>query len=164
LKRELWIVGILSVRNPSPCFFARDGCRGPDLSKAGIGVMNMLKRRVLFLALGLVAASVPVRAADNAATSPTLIVRVRSIDSVIADFKYLTSIAGRGDEARQLDGAIKKAFPNGFQGIDSKRPLGLYASLDADGNVQDSKGVLLLPVSDEKTFLGVLEKFNLKPI
>jgi len=125
----------------------------------------MLKRRFLFMAvLGLATLSAPARmSAADAPAAPTLIIRVRSIDSLLADLKYLTSVAGRGDEAKQLDAQLKKVFPKGFQGIDSKRPLGLYASLDADGVVKETKGVVLLPVSDEKTFIGVLENFNLKP-
>jgi hypothetical protein len=124
----------------------------------------MLKRRFFFVAvLGLAALSAPPRLCAADAAAPTLVVRVRSIDSLLADLKYLTSVAGRGDEAKQLDAQLKKAFPKGFQGIDSKRPLGLYAFLDADGVLKESKVVVLLPVSDEKTFIGVLENFNLKP-
>jgi hypothetical protein len=126
----------------------------------------MLRRRIICIALlGLAAfaAPVPLSAAD-APAPPTLIVRLQSIDNVIAGVKYLAGVAGRADEAKRLDAQLKQVFPNGIQGIDSKRPLGLYASLDPNANLMESSGVLLVPVKDEKSFLGVLQKFNLKPM
>src|SRR3989442_11722392 len=113
----------------------------------------MLRRRIIFIALlGLAASAAPVLlSAADAPAPPTLIIRLQSIDHLIADVKYLAGVAGRADEAKRLDAQLKQVFPNGIQGIDTKRPLGLYASLDPNGNVIESNGVLLVPVKDEKS-------------
>src|SRR5439155_26713167 len=49
----------------------------------------------------------------------------------------------------------------GLDAIDTKRPLGLYGSLDA--NLLESTAVLLVPIADPKAFLGLVEGFDLKP-
>ena len=145
MKREWRIVGIFYGFNPFRGTFA------------GKGAFGMLKRRYVYLALlGLLAACARMQAADSSAVPPTLVIRVRSIDSLIADVKYLTSLSGRGNEVRALDAALKRATPNGFEGIDDKRPIGLYGLADQDGNLQETKVVLLVPVSDEKTVIGLL--------
>jgi hypothetical protein len=96
-----------------------------------------------------------VRAADSAL--PTLVVKVRSIDGVIADVKYLAELAGQGAQAKQqIDGVLQKVLPKGFQGIDTHRPLGLYGTID--DSLQDSTGVILIPVSDEKAFVDLIEQ------
>ncbi len=122
----------------------------------------MPARCLLFLALtGVFAVPGPARsAAGDSARPPTLIVRVRSLDSVLADVKYFLTLAGREEDVKNLDDAIKKTFPKGFEGIDSKRPLGLYGTLDPDGNLQESIPVLLVPIVDEKAFLGLLENLT----
>lgn len=121
----------------------------------------MFARRCLCLALiGLAILTGPVRAADTT-TPPTLIIRVRSIEGLIGDFQYLANLAGREEEAKQLHGLIhSRVGPKGLEGIDTKRPLGLYGSLDA--NLMESTAAVLIPVSDQKAFLGLLEGFNLK--
>ena len=85
----------------------------------------MSSRRSLSLAvLGLFAALVPVRAADDPSRSPTLIVRVRSIESVIDDVKYLSSRAGRGNvlEMLQTDRGEHLAADRRRQLVDLRGP------------------------------------------
>jgi hypothetical protein len=120
----------------------------------------MLTRLVLSLAVcGWAAAPSPARPAEQApAKEPTLVVRLRSIDDLLANVKYVASLTGREKEAKQIDQKIHAALPKGFEGIDAKRPLGLYAQLDPDGNLQESIPVALVPVSDEKAFLGLIER------
>jgi hypothetical protein len=120
----------------------------------------MLRRLVLFVAVfGLVAVTGPVRSADKAAANgPTLVVRLRSIDDILADVKYFASLAGREADAKRLDDHIHSAFPNGIEGIDTKRPIGLYAQLDPDGNLMESIPVALVPLKDEKAFVDLIEK------
>ena len=121
----------------------------------------MLKRCFcLVAAVSLATVCLPAPAAASDAAAPTVIVRVRSIDNLIADLKYVTGLIGRGAEAKQLDAAIKKTLPNGFQGIDTKRPIGLYAIADPDFNPAESQIVLLLPVSDEKALIGLIESIG----
>ena len=121
----------------------------------------MFTRRCLSLALfGLAAIIGPVRAAAaDAPTAPTLVVRVRSIDGLVGDVKYLATLAGRGEEAKQFEGLINaRVGSKGLEGIDTKRPLGLYGTLDA--NLMESTAALLIPISDQKAFLGLLEGFG----
>jgi hypothetical protein len=112
--------------------------------------------------LGLAAIPDPVRAAaDSAGTMPTLVVRVRSIDGLLSDFQYVARLAGREEEAKQLEGLLNsRAGPKGLEGIDTKRPLGLYGTLDA--NLTESSAVALIPISDQKAFLELLAGFNFK--
>jgi hypothetical protein len=117
----------------------------------------MLKRSLLLLAAaGLLLAPRPVRAGDS--TLPTLIVKVRSIDGLMDDVKYLANLVGHSREASQIDGTIKQVLPKGFQGIDTQRPLGLYGTID--DSLGDSTGVVLVPVSDEKGFLELVEQVS----
>jgi hypothetical protein len=123
----------------------------------------MFTRRRLWLALlGLAAIIGSGRAtAADATSTPTLVVRVRSIDGLIDDIKYLATLAGRGEEAKQFEGLIKaRVGQKGLEGINTKKPLGLYGSLDA--NIMESTAAVLIPISDEKAFLGLLEGFGFK--
>jgi hypothetical protein len=121
-------------------------------------------RSFFFLAaLGTALVLLPERsAAGDTATTPALIVKLPSIDGALADLKYLAGLAGREAEAKQIDEQVKKTFPKGFLGVDTKRPLGAYGILDRDGNLQDITGALLVPITDERAFLGLLENFNFK--
>src|SRR5262249_47045336 len=47
------------------------------------------------------------------------------------------------------------------EGIDVKKPIGLYANVKTSLN--ESEVVLLLPIADEKTFLDFLGALNLEP-
>jgi hypothetical protein len=98
----------------------------------------------------------------EATVTPTVVLRLRSIDGLIADVKYLAESAGHTKEAGDFDQSIKQALPNGFEGIDTKRPIGLYGILDPAGSLPDSTVVLLVPVSDEKAFLGLFERFGIQ--
>src|SRR4051794_1129967 len=107
----------------------------------------MRTRSFLFLAVcGLMALPTPARPADDKAQTPTLVVRLRSIDGLVSDFKYLATLAGRAEEAKQVDALIKNWI--GDKGIDSKRPLGLYGTINP--GLMDSTAVVLVPIADEK--------------
>src|SRR5579864_1395920 len=68
------------------------------------------------------------RVQDNKSTPPTIVVRIRSVDTVIENVKLLVSLAGRDNIAQQIEGLIKtKVGPKGLEGIDPKRPFGGYA-------------------------------------
>jgi hypothetical protein len=122
----------------------------------------MRKRFGLFLAvLGLIAAPAPARPAEDQAEALTLIVRVRSIDGLLDDFQYLANLAGREEQAKQIDGLIKgRIGEQGLDGIDTKRPFGLYGTINP--GLMDSNAVVLVPVANEKAILSLLENFNVK--
>src|SRR5262249_28070400 len=48
----------------------------------------------------------------------------------------------------------------GIEGLDTKRPIGAYAVLNA--NVVESEAVVLLPVADEKALIGFMENLPIK--
>jgi hypothetical protein len=109
--------------------------------------------------VGLVAlpAPTPLKAAESA--TPSLVVRIKSIDTLIADIKTLATLGGAEEQAKQIDGILKaKIGAKGFEGIDPKRPLGMYGTLT--GNLIDASAVVLVPIADEKTFLDLLERLN----
>jgi len=92
---------------------------------------------------------------------PTIVVRVRSVDTVIDNVKLVVSLAGRDNIAQQIEGLIKtKVGPKGLEGIDPKRPFGGYARFTEDFQVP--AGVIMIPIADEKAFLGWLENLNVK--
>ena len=62
--------------------------------------------------------------------SPSLIVNIRSIDSLMDDAKYIMTLAGQEELAKQLDGMLKSMVgKEGLKGIDTKRPLGFYGTV-----------------------------------
>jgi hypothetical protein len=117
----------------------------------------MLARWLCFLTLlGLTVLPAPARAADDKTVTPTLQVRLRSIDGLLEDLKYMAKTTGGEDDAAKLDTSLKQMLPNGFEGIDTKKPLGAYVVLDP--NITDSSGVIFVPASDEKSFIGLVER------
>src|SRR5713101_4229696 len=94
-------------------------------------------------------------------TPPTVVVRVRSVDTVIDNVKLVVALAGRENIAQQIEGLIKtKVGPKGLEGIDPKRPFGGYARFTEELEVP--AGVLMVPIADENAFLGWLENLNFK--
>jgi hypothetical protein len=122
----------------------------------------MFARWITCLTLvGLVAAPAPVRAQAKKGWTPTVVVRVRSVDTVIDNLKLVVSLAGRENMAQQIEGLIKtKLGPNGLEGIDPKRPFGFYAKIGKE--VEDVIGAVMIPIADEKAFLGLIENLNFK--
>jgi hypothetical protein len=114
------------------------------------------------VALGLLALPVVTRAADAGGAGPTVVVRIEPLDDLLADARYLGALADRDELVKQFEGLVRaKAGPKGLDGIDLKRPLGFYGTVGPQGF--DSSGVLMVPVADEKAFLALLDKLNLKP-
>jgi hypothetical protein len=102
-----------------------------------------------------------VRSAEDA-TKPTLIARFKSIDGLIADARYLVELADRAEEAKQGEAFLKSLIGDkGLEGIDTKKPFGLYGKLAA--NFLESQVVVLAPVADEKAFVAMLGRLNFKP-
>jgi hypothetical protein len=125
----------------------------------------MFKRVLPFLALlGLAALPATARPAEQKKpTAPGLVLRVQSLDELMANFRYLAGLVGREEQAKQLEGILKDRAggPNGFEGVDAKRPMALYAVFD-EGGIENSKAVGLIPIADEKAFLALIEKLDCK--
>jgi hypothetical protein len=126
----------------------------------------MQKRLILRTALlGLVLALPAVaRAADKQADKlgkPAVILRFASLDQLRSDFLYLGKLVD-AERAKQLDKMIESRIGDkGLEGIDLKKPLGAYGWVGTQGF--DSSLVLLVPITEQKTFLGLLENFDIKP-
>src|SRR5258708_6911114 len=109
----------------------------------------------------LIADPAPLRAEDVKKSKPGVVVRIRPIGELLEDIKFLAKVNQLGDEGDQLEGIIKaKVGDKGLEGIDMKRPLGLYGDVGAAGI--DSTVVVLVPVTDEKAVLALLENINIK--
>jgi hypothetical protein len=128
-----------------------------------------MRHRCVALAalLGLVALGASAPAADRPAKAapagrPAVVVHVASINSLLEDARYLAQMAGKEEEARQAEKMVQKQTGGkALEGVDLTKPLGLYGTLEPD--LPDSRAVLLVPVADEKAFLGMLGRFGLKP-
>jgi hypothetical protein len=118
-----------------------------------------VRRFAFWVFLPLLAASAAARAADtNEPRAPTLLVRIKSIDDLIADGKYLARLGGEEDRASQVHGFLQSMVGDkGLEGIDVKRPLGLFGTLNGEPG-----GAALVPVVDDKAVLSLLERFGIK--
>jgi hypothetical protein len=113
-----------------------------------------MRTRTWVVTLAVLAAAVPARADTPKSVEPTVVVRLKSFDGLMADAKYLAELAGQADKAKEIDGVIQAlAGPKGLAGtgLDTKRPLAAYAVVGPNG--VDSKAVLMLPVADEAAFV-----------
>lgn len=115
----------------------------------------MFTRVVCVVALlGLVAA--PARSAEPKTKTPTVLVRVHSLNRLLDDVRYVLRLTDQPDALKQFDDGLKQGFPNGLEGIDATKPWAAYGVLEP--NLMETAGVLLIPVANEKAVLGLLEK------
>jgi hypothetical protein len=113
--------------------------------------------------VGLVAAAPAARAGEKPVTvEPGVVVRVKSLDTVLQNLKLLATLLGREQAALDIQGLIKaKVGAKGLQGIDMGRPVGAYVRFGQE--LEDLNGALLIPVADQKAFLTLLENLGMKP-
>jgi hypothetical protein len=104
-------------------------------------------------------AILPIALRAGGTDKPTVTVRVRSLDTLVDNAKLLVSLAGREEIAKQVEGLVKAKIGNqGLEGIDPARPFGAYARFGKE--LDDITGAILIPIADEKSFLGLLENLN----
>lgn len=103
----------------------------------------------LFLTCGLASAQ------PNA--GPTVEVRLRSVNDLVDKFEYVAGLAGKEDAVRQVRELIKvlSADGKGIEGIDPKKPIGVYATLAKE--IETSPFVVMLPIADEEQFLKAIK-------
>src|SRR5262249_48330162 len=91
------------------------------------------------------------------------VVRVQSLEELLSNFRYLGGLVGRDEEAKQIEGMIraKAGGPKGFEGIDAKRPMALYGVF-GEGGLESTTVVGIVPIADEKAFLGLIENLGAK--
>ncbi len=95
-------------------------------------------------------------APDAADDRPAVVVAFKSLDGLISDAKYVATLAGKDNEAQQFEGLFKKVLGQGLRAIDSKKPIGLYARINAD-DPQASEVVLLVPVASEEGLVSLIK-------
>jgi hypothetical protein len=123
----------------------------------------MVKRFVApWAILALFAGTIPARADERgAAGEPAVVVRLKSIDGLIEDAKYVAQLVGHDEEAKQAEGFLRSFLgEKGSEGIDPTRPIGFYGSLR--GDLPNSNGAVLIPITSEKSFVEMLERFNVQ--
>jgi len=93
---------------------------------------------------------------------PAALLRIEAIDDLFADLRYILKQAGQKEVGDQLEMGLKLLTGGkGLAGIDTKKPIGLYASVASKLN--ESQVMLLLPISDEKKFIEFLNERDIKP-
>jgi hypothetical protein len=111
--------------------------------------------------LALFAVGVSTRADDAAPAAPTLLVRIKSIDGLMADARYFATLAGQEEQAKQVEKMLPAFLgPKGLAGtgIDTTKPIGAYGILDPQ--LPNSQVVVMIPVSDEKAFVETLKTLS----
>src|SRR5262249_30207841 len=120
------------------------------------------------IAAVFLAGAAPARADDKEKAEPAVpfkaaaVARLEALDDLIADLRYVVQKAGREEEAKQIEAALKaRTGPKGLEGLDTKKPIGAYAVVEKQSNQSQVRS--LLPIADKKTFLTFLENLDLKP-
>jgi hypothetical protein len=115
---------------------------------------------LLLSSISLVTQPAPsVRAEQQASGGPALILRLRPIDSLQADVKYLLKQAGQGDKADQVDELLKVYVKD--SGVDTKRPLGGYGWIN--NLMTEPTFVFVVPITNQKAFVKKLDGFGYVP-
>lgn len=90
--------------------------------------------------------------------TPAVLVWTPSLASFLEQSKTLLTQIGQADAANTLtQQALGKLGAKGLTGIDGSRPLGLFLRFNPDPS-----GALVIPISQEREFLDLLERFDLK--
>ena len=124
------------------------------LRRVGVGLA------LLFLGLPAVAAPVP---APNAKYEPpTVVFQAQNGQKLLDSFRlYLKLNGGTPELQEKIDKGIKDVLgEKGFAGLDMARPMGGYVYLRP--KFEASSVVFVLPITDEKDALGLLERLHLE--
>ena len=86
---------------------------------------------------------------------------VQSVDAVLDQVRHTMKLAGKEEEAKQLDGMLQAYLSDdGLKGLDTKRPLGLYLARFETIDEKKPPVVAFVPVTNEKDFVALLTKLN----
>ncbi|MFO0846107.1 MAG: hypothetical protein U0797_27620 [Gemmataceae bacterium] len=99
--------------------------------------------------------------ATRADFKPAVLLRLKALEELIGDLRFVVKEVGKEEQAKQVEALLKaRTGPNGLEGVNVKKPIGLYATVKP--SLTESEVVLLLPIADEKAFLAFLDNLNLK--
>jgi hypothetical protein len=119
---------------------------------------RLLVRTALLGLVLLLPAAAP--AADDRTGKPPLIMSLASYDKLRSDFFYLANVAGKVENAAQVEALIEvMAGDNRLAGIDRKKPAGAYGWIGF--RPADSAIVVLIPIADQAAFLGLLDHLGI---
>jgi hypothetical protein len=99
------------------------------------------------------------QAADKPATSdgPAIMVRLQSIDQLLANADYISGLVGGEDSIKNMLGFVRAlAGEKGIYGVDVKKPFVLYANLAQE--IVNSEAVLMAPIIDKDSLMNLLQK------
>jgi hypothetical protein len=115
----------------------------------------------------LAAAALAVAAVSPALAQPpepTVELRVRSVNDLLDKVEYVAGLAGQEEAPKQFRELVKQlsADGKGVEGLDPKRPFGVYAAMTDD--VVSSPVVIMVPIADKDRFLTMLkERAGIEP-
>jgi hypothetical protein len=97
--------------------------------------------------------------AKKEADAPVVVLRIRSLDGILDDAKFLAGMLDQEEPVKQFEAMIRKRTgKKGLDGFDTKKPIGLYGTPGPNGI--DSTAVIMLPVKDEKAILTLVENLG----
>jgi hypothetical protein len=103
-------------------------------------------------------------AAGAQPAEPTLEVRLQSVNVLLDKAEYVAGLAGKEDVVQGVKFILKnmQAEGKGIEGVDPKRPFGLYATLSPDAI--SSPFTVMVPIADQDRFVTMLkEKLDITP-
>lgn len=115
-------------------------------------------------AVAVAAVFSPNRAVAQKATEPTVELRLRSVNDLLDRGEYVAGLVGQEEPVKQARELLKSLTTDGkgIEGIDPKRPFGVYATLTPD--VQDSPVVVMVPIADKDRLLAAFkERLGITP-
>jgi len=119
-------------------------------------------QRVLTACVGILFAAASVHAQPP---KPAIVVQAKPVSRLLADLREgVRQVAGPAEAEKaikELNENIKRTLgEQGFEGLDTNRPIGAYVVLRDE--IQDTSAVLVVPVTGEKEFVGLLERMKMK--
>lgn len=102
-------------------------------------------------------AVLPSAALAQKPAEPTLEVRLRSVNDLLDRAEYIGKLVDKDEPIKQVRGLVEQLSTDGkgLEGIDPKKPFGVYAVLTQD--VQSSPVIVMIPIADQERFLGALK-------
>lgn len=90
-----------------------------------------------------------------------LVFSVQSTDAAMDQVRHTLKLAGKEEEAKQIDGMLKAYLQDdGLKGIDTKRPLGFYLNKFDHPNPAKPPVVFFLPVTSEEDLVGLITRLG----
>jgi hypothetical protein len=124
----------------------------------------MIRLRSLFAITALVLVSSAASAAprpDDKTGGPAIIGQGKSLNDLLDLAKSVVKNIGGDAIYKEFEKhVLPELDPKKLPGIDPKRPFGLYGVIDAD--LSKCRGVFLIPVTSQKDFLDMLERFDIR--